>query len=234
MVTYEVETPLALKIVDKESARVLKNARENIICRNLLMVYEHLTLPTLEEIYEEARRLVKAGYRTKKEKRLIFLNRKLKSSFGDTSKLSFVEDSIERFLFLTEGGFMTPKPGNDKSGGRVVDSFALMPSWIRALVKINGRRVQECDYSCLHPNIICTLYGGSQEFLTHDIIAERSGLIKEDVKKEHLSFFNKHPKQLVNELLYPVYRKLEPEMMKKIIDDKFQKVQNEKWIEQGD
>jgi hypothetical protein len=99
----------------------------------------------------------------------------------------------------------------------VVDSFALMPLWIRKLVKINGQPVAEADYSCLHPNIAMSLYGGNSPYLTHEHLAKQLGIDKKIVKIEHLSFFNKRVEQIKRSPLFEYYKKYEPEMVDAII-----------------
>jgi hypothetical protein len=89
-----------------------------------------------------------------------------------------------------------------------------MPSWIRALVKINGKPLAEIDYKALHPNIAMKLYGGNRKYITHDAIAEASGVDRLLVKKEHLSFFNKHPEQMKKSPLYDYYMANEEQLMR--------------------
>ena len=49
---------------------------------------------------------------------------------------------------------------NKIAGGRISDSITLMPSWIRKLIKINGRYINQIDFTCLHPNLAVQIYGG--------------------------------------------------------------------------
>src|ERR1035437_10361686 len=100
---------------------------------------------------------------------------------------------------------MIPIDGSAESGGRVVDSFTLMPSWIRNLVKINGKRLIECDYIALHPNIAIKLYGGKTEYITHGDVALELKLKVLPVKVEHLSFFNKKVWGMKHSFLYDYY-----------------------------
>jgi len=218
---YELKTDIVRDLAKKNHAKKLKWICENEISRHLLEFYERLQLPTEEEINRAAKKLVSIGYKTNKGKKLTFLNKKARKSIEVCEHISYVEDSIELFKYLTEQGLMIPRKGSRASGGRVVDSLTLMPAFIRALISIEGEYIVVCDYSAFHPNIAVCLYGGKSEFLTHQQIAEESGLDKSVVKKEHLSFFNKHPGQMKNSPLYEYYMKKEPEMMRRLIDEKY-------------
>jgi hypothetical protein len=218
---YSLRTDVVKSLLNKHLARAYKAAALNPVCKNLIELYPLITLPTSEEIMEEAKRLVKNKYYTKKGKRLVFENNHNKSYFKNPETLSFVEESIEIFENLTNNGLKIPFEGSKESGGRIVDSFNLMPSWIRNLIKIEGEPIVEIDYSCLHPNIAMHLYGGSKEFLTHQDITDNMGLDIKEVKKEHLSFFNKHPEHMKNSPLYSHYIINEPKMMANIISQKY-------------
>jgi hypothetical protein len=219
-VSIELHSETVRKLFKKSCARKLKKAQNNAICLNLLEFYKTIVLPTKDEIEEEAKRLIKMGYQNKKGKKLIFRNKKSDDHYGDISKLSFVEDSLKIYNYLTKNGLMIPKPGNEKSGGRIVDSFVLMPSWIRRLVKINGQPIAEADYSCLHPNIAMSIYGGNTQYLTHDILAKKLVISEGAVKIEHLAFFNKEVWQMKQSQLYDYYQKQEPSMLNAIIVEK--------------
>lgn len=217
---YDLKTDSVRELSKKSCERKFKIADNNIICRNLLLFYNTITLPTIEEIEEEARRLIKEGYQNKKGKRLIFRNKKGNKYFLDLANLSFVEDAVKIFKYLTENGLIIPRPGNDKSGGRIVDSLVLMPSWIRKLIKINGQPIKEADYSCLHPNIAMFLYGGNAQNLQHTDLCIDLGVDEIIVKKEHLSFLNKEIWQMKQSPLFNYYQKHEPIMLNAIIKEK--------------
>lgn len=220
IVEHELKSQDAINLLVKSNERLYKNAIENPICRNLFHFYTLIRLPTIEEIHTEARKLIKEGYHTKKGKMLVYLNKHNRLDFSDN--VSFVEDAIKQFVSLTQGGLMVPVPGGDKSGGRVVDSLTLMPGWIRALIKIDDERLVECDYSCLHPNIIIANYGGTQGWITHSGIASELGLEEKEVKREHLSFFNKRAGEMKKSILYKYYIDQKPEMLRNVISEKFQ------------
>lgn len=220
--SYILKTKEAKNSLNRHYFRTLSNSYHNAICQNLITVYANIVLPTIDEIILEAKRLINldGGYKTKKGKKLRFLHKKKKSYYKDADSCSFVEDSIEIFEYLTSNGLMIPIEGSERSGGRVVDSFTLMPSWIRNLVTYKGERLVECDFSCLHPNIAIGLYGGSTEYLTHNELAMELDMDLLDVKVEHLSFFNKTIWQMKQSPLYNYYEQKEPFMLDNIIHEK--------------
>lgn len=174
----------------------------------------------MKQIELEANRLIKGNYYTKKGKQLKRLNKHSKDYFKDPSKYSFVEDGIKIYKYLTENGLMIPKVGSAKSGGRIIDSIAFMPSWIRKMIKINGKRLFEADYKCLHPNIALALYQGKTEYLTHGIVANELNMNVQDIKLEHLSFFNKTTHEMKKSMLWNFYEVKEPLMLKKVVEEK--------------
>lgn len=143
------------------------------------------------------------------------------SHWKDYKNRSFVEDNIRRHLNLTKNGLKIFNVGNERSGGRVVDSLDLMTSWIRKLCKINGELIEEVDYSTLHPNIAMNIYGGSSVNINHTDVAKYLGIDRNLAKVEHLSFFNKHWEQMIKSPLFKYYLEKEPEMMENIKRDKY-------------
>lgn len=232
--SYEVKSEKVLKIMERNYYRHLSSLMDNIICKNIIRTYSMLELPTLEQVEKEAARLVKEGY-THKGK--IFKYRNGQSSKKDNNeKYRYVEDHIDRFKFLTKNGLMLPVISSNKvAGGRISDSITLMPSWIRKLIKINGRYINQIDFTCLHPNLAVHIYGGHTHYLTHDLIANELGITKTEVKTNHLSFFNKKINRMRNDIIFdkngdfirtepnkifPFYVENEMGMMQKIFDDK--------------
>ena len=222
IVDYTLTTTEARKAYNKHLFDSYSRSKNNPICRNLLEFYSNITLPTTEEIMAEAKQLVQQKYKTKKGKKLTFLNKHKPSFYKKPQERSFVQHNIALYNYLTENGLMIPEEGNEASGGRVVDSFTLMPSWIRNLVKVDGQPFAECDLVCFHPNIAQYLYGGSKEFIQHKDIAADLGIDVSTVKVEHLSFFNKEVWQMKQSPLYTYYMTEDPSMMKKIITEKHQ------------
>lgn len=218
---YELKTPFVRDLKIKYHFKRLKEAQKNVICKNLLELYSKITLPTVEEIKQQAQKLIKAGYKSKKGKLLTFQHKHKKEYFSNASDRTFVEDAIEAFNFLTSGTIMMPTISSEYAGGRVVDSFVLMPSFIRNMCKIEEDPIAEVDYTCFHPNIAMSLYGGKQKYLTHQFVAERLNIPVSVVKTEHLSFFNKHPKEMQKSPIYHYYQETEPEMMKNLIKEKY-------------
>ncbi|MBM3402772.1 MAG: hypothetical protein FJY21_10790 [Bacteroidetes bacterium] len=219
--TYKLTTSEVKDLNLKNKQRLYKEASTNTIAQNLFLIYNMIHLPTEEEVICFSKKLVKEDFITKKGKKLTFLNKHPKSYFNNPGERSFVEDNIEIYNYLTRDGLMIPRIGNNNSGGRVTDSFTLMPSYIRNMLKIEGKSIVDVDYSCLHPNLAISLYGGSTKYLTHQKVAEETGIDLSVIKKEHLSFFNKHPEQMKDSPLFTYYKEKEPKMMNNIIDEKY-------------
>jgi hypothetical protein len=218
---FKLQTEIAKKSLYKHYLKAFARASENSICRNLFYLYIYIRLPTLLEIEQEASRLIKQGYINKKGKTLVRRNKHSNNYFKNVDQPSFVEDAIEIFKYLTnEKRVLIPIVGGDASGGRIVDSFTLMPSWIRNMVTIKGQRLVECDYQCLHPNVAMSIYGGSSKFLTHSQLAIHLNLDVLIVKKEHLSFFNKPIIQMMQSPLWKYYLEKEPIMLQNLVSDK--------------
>lgn len=216
---YELQTELAVKLRKKTLERLLKAKADNPIVSNLLEVKNMVELPTEEEIWEEAKRLTKAGWRNKKGQKLTIRHRHSDDYWKDTNRV-FVEDHIKIYRRLTQGGIMVPRVGGHSSGGRVVDSFNLMPSWIRSLIKINGERIKEVDCTALHPNISMKLYGGNLKNITHEKVAEVLGEDLKAVKIEHLAFFNKPWESMQESALFDFYQKHCPTALQNLKRDK--------------
>ena len=198
----------------------LNDALQNPICNNLVKIYPKLEIPTSEELLIIGKQLVKENRTTKKGKTFTMRNKHKNDYWNDAENRSFIEDNIKMFEYLTNRGFMIPSAGDEKSGGRIVDSFTLMPAWIREQITINNIKLVECDFKALHPNIAMHLYNGKHEFLTHEEIAKITGIDLKDVKIEHLSFFNKNWYSMMESPLFGYYSKHEPDMLQQIYNDK--------------
>lgn len=220
LVKYTITNPEIIAKRNKFIYDQIAKATDNIIATNLLKLYPRIDLPTESELKVEVNRLIKDNYRTKKGKLLTKLNNHSKNYFKDASQRSFVEENIKAFKFYTDISYMIPTIGDSKSGGRVVDSFTLMPSWIRKLITIDGERIVLVDYKALHPNIAMSIYGGSKKYLTHDLVAQESNIPKNEVKIEHLSFFNKKVRDMKTSNIYKYYQSTEPTMLKAIEQEK--------------
>lgn len=221
IVEYQIKADFLKKRKIDFSFNRINGAYQNEICNNLLQVYPNITFPTIEELFIEAKKLCNKGFKTKKGKILTFKNKHSISRWKNDKKRSFVEDNIKHFKMLVQNGIKIPFPGSKKSGGRVVDSLTLIPSWIRSLCKINGELMVEIDYSTLHPNIAIEIYGGSGRNINHTDVAKYLGIDRGEAKIEHLSFFNKHWKQMKKSPLFKYYMDKEPEMMKRLKEEKY-------------
>lgn len=200
---------IAAKLFDNDFKK-----SSNPIIKNLLHVYQSITLPTVDEIHERAKLLIENGY-SKRGKKLIYLGKKKRN----TDLFIYVEEHIEIFNYLVKS-IRTPTISSDTAGGRVTDFLNLMPSWIRQLVRMDGEAIVECDYKCLHPNLAVKIFGGTTKFLTHEKIADDLNIDVLSVKQEHLSFFNCHENQMVKSLIHDYYLKNESKMLARIKHDK--------------
>lgn len=214
---YQLKTKLVQDLRLNYHYERVKETQNHPICKNLHGLYPRITLPTVEEIKFNAKKLIDSGYKSKKGKQLTFLHKHCTDFYSNASDRTFVEDGIEAFNYLTFGGLLLPTVTSDYAGGRIVDSFVLMPSYIRNMCKLDDNPIIEVDYSCLHPNIAIALYGGKQAYITHQMIAEQLNIPISIVKTEHLSFFNKHPKEMQTSPLYHYYLQTEPQMIKNLI-----------------
>lgn len=217
---YDFKTTAAKNLISKQYFNQLSLAVENPIANNLIKCYKKIDLPTLQEIKVEAKRLIKIGHTTKKGKLLTKRNKHADSYWNDFKSRSFVEDNIELFLRLTEFGYLIPTISEERAGGRVTDSFNLMPSWIRNLCKIDGERIVESDYSALHPNIAVKLYKGNVKYITHEQVAADLQIHLKTVKIEHLSFFNHKWLNMYNSPLFKYYEAHNYAMLSELHKDK--------------
>ena len=201
-----------------ERGKISEN-KDNIIVKNILEVRKHLLIPTLKLVLNTGIKLTKqkGGY-SKKGKKLIYLNKRSRNNF-DSKKFMFVEDHIKLYKTLFDS-LSYPKVGSTNSGYRVTSFLNLIPSWIRKLFKIDGEETVEPDIVTFHPNIANFIYGGSGVHTNHDLVAEYLGINRSMAKEEHLSFFNKHPNQMVESCLYDNYMKKEPDMMNNLLEEK--------------
>lgn len=220
LIEYELKHEDHLKKRQSHHIKKLNEALRNPIAFNLLRVYERIKIPNYKQIRDKAKELVKNKYETKKGKLLTFLNKKSREYFSKKTKRSFVEDSLKHFQFLTGRGYLIPKIGDIKSGGRVVDSFTLMPSWIREMVTIDNENIVELDFRALHPNIALSTYGGVDYQITHEMVAEELKIPLKEVKIEHLSFFNKRVSDMERSILYNYYLNKEKDILKAIVKEK--------------
>lgn len=218
--SYTIKTEYVLQLqASRQNKRVL-DVYSNPISRGLMQGYSVFRVPSEESVEQRGRALAKNKWRTKKGKVLTVMNKNHRTYWRNPHERSFLEDNMEIFNYLTDGGLLIPTPGGEKSGGRVVDSFTLMPSWQRQMIEIEGEKIVGVDYRCLHPNICMTLYEGDQKHLTHDYVSSISGIENARVKKAHLSFFNKDYNQMLNSPLWTYYASHHTDMLGKIVEEK--------------
>lgn len=219
-INYTIKSEVLIMQRLKQQYCKMRAALVNPIAINLLNVYPKITLPTDEEILLEAKRLVKEGYLNNKGKKLTILNGRKKCDLKDFDNRVSYDDILKSYKNLTDNGLSVPSISGERAGGRVYDSFNMMPSFIRNLIKIDNEKVVNVDLKCLHPNLSVKLYNGNSKYLTHQLIADELKFNIRDVKVEHLSFFNKHPKQMKQSKLFEYYEKHEPQMLNNLIEDK--------------
>lgn len=222
MQKYKMNTPKGKLYCTRYKRRVWEEAVDDLICKNLILFYSQVTLPSEEEIYKKGKELEKQNYMTRKGKRLVCLQKR-KAELFPTDQYAHVETGIKIFRYLFNSPvhrFKIPRIGSMRSGGRIIDSIVLVPSWIRKHLKVNGRKAVELDYTCLHPNIAVHIYRGTQRFLTHQKVANELGCDEKIIKTEHLSFFNKSIDQMKKSPLYRYYSDREPEMLERIMKEK--------------
>jgi hypothetical protein len=220
LIRYQLKTDYLIERRRAHFFSTLSSATENTIGKNLINVYGKLSVPNTIELLKIGKKLVKNNFITKKNKILTVRNKHVDEYWSDVTNRSFVEDNLKLFNYLTDGGYIVPIVSEVKNGNRVVDSFTLMPSWIRNQIKINGEETVEIDFKCLHPNIASTLYGGNIKNIKHEVVAKDLGIDIKTVKIEHLSFFNKEIWQMKQSILFDYYNKHENWMLSNIINDK--------------
>lgn len=222
LVQYELKTDKVKNIAEINNQKRLEKIQNNIIYKNLVELYKKLSLPSNEEIISKANELIENKFITKKGKLLKFRGDKDKR-YDNKEKYSYVEDSMDCFSQLWENGYSLKTIKVSEKCDRLTDPLNLSPSWIRSLIKIDGEQISEADYTCLHPNLVQNLMGGTGNHISHKSVAESLEMDLRDVKIEHLSFFNKKVWAMQKSPLYAYYKKNEPEMLKRVIGDKYTK-----------
>lgn len=192
------------------------NLKDNPIVRNILKLYPRIIYPSIQEIIAEAKRLISLNY-SKKGKKLIF--RKDINETTDLNNYSIVEDCIVRFINHKDRGALSIS-SSENAGGRVTYNLNLISSWIRNLIKIDDEEIVELDFVAFHPNLAIKIYNGSQKYLTHKNVSEELDLELNQVKKQHLSYFNDEIKVMTNRKVHGFYKSKEPQMVENIINDK--------------
>ncbi|MEX0596703.1 MAG: hypothetical protein WD512_09395 [Candidatus Paceibacterota bacterium] len=222
----EITNKKVLKNLTEYKECLLEKAETNTITSHLLKVNPTVTLPNSEDLLEKGKAMVKSKTKNKKGKCYKLRGKKPKAETIKTRNYRYIEDDIDLFRQLTNGGIKVPVVGSERSGGRIICAFALMPSWIRDEVRIDGEETVEADYSCLHPNIANKLYGSNETSITHKIVAKFLGKTKSEIKKEHLSFFNSKYNLYINFDVTDYYKAHHPELFKNVLNIKDLDIQN--------
>jgi hypothetical protein len=220
-----------LEIQAKVNQEYIFKTKDNAIIKNLIEFQKLLIMPTETELIDEAKRLIKIGWKNKKNKKLIF--EKDYNKLKDYKKKDFIKVEDSLLVYKYNYLYTSFKIPTISFGGRIHDSLNCLPSWIRNLIKINNQAYKELDFSCLHPNIANKLYGKNDGTITHKAIAEATGKNIAKVKIQHLSFFNKTieanlttlddqsmHKTMEASFLYEYYEKNYPEMLQAILKEK--------------
>lgn len=199
---------------------------DNPIAKSAVDTSKNITLPTEDELIKHAKILISKGWNNK-GKKLAFKRNKTKNdrkiqklrkagiAEDELPKFYYVEDGIKLFKLYTDNGYMLPKIGNYRSGGRVTTSFTLMPKWIRICLKLNNKSIVGVDYSALHPNIASKLWG-TGEYINHQIIADFLNIPLHTAKIEHLKFFNTTKKGMKRMTIYKYYKENQPKLLKNL------------------
>lgn len=210
-------------MLSADQIRIIEN---NPIAMSVVKTSSNITLPTESELLEHAKNLISTGW-SNKGKTLAFIKDKRRNdkriqklidsgiSKDELPKYYYVENGLKLFKSLTENGFMLPKVGNFKSGGRVTTSFTLMPKWIRIRLLINNSKIVGVDYSALHPNIASTLWGTSVS-ISHQVIADSLGIPTPTAKLEHLKFFNTSTTGMEKMAIYKYYEENQPVLLENV------------------
>jgi len=252
LIKMKIVSDKAKKIAEKNYRDLLSKALRNPVASKLISSYAHIELPSKETILTELDKFIskqyhykklkpykdgKILYRVKKKNKAIkgsdIYDRTIKHNKQNPKnkyKLIDAKKHLNLYYNLVGRGVspkaIIPLVSGDKAGGRIIDSFTLMPKWIRKLIKIDGEPIVELDYSALHPNLLPKIYDSKIDNpISHDDVLEyfqNKGMVvtRNKIKIEHLSFFNKRIQGMKKSVLWNYYQEQYPEMMDKVIADK--------------
>lgn len=118
---------------------------------------------------------------------------------------------------------------------RINTFFTNIPKWTRSAIKINGNNMVECDFSCLHPNLIIQSNGYPESVITHQDIATYLNITLTLAKEENLSFWNKAykiqgGKDMVHSPLYKFYEDNYPLALGSIVTSKIKGDNTSEWL----
>lgn len=215
-VIYNLKSEVLRRRIQKVDEERLRKVLSCPIAYNELLNRPQITFPTQEEAKEHLIALTKAGATNKSGKKIVYLRTRNRKDFENCV---FLEDYLDILSYLQK--IIIPIIVSDRGGNRVITAFNFLPSVLRGLVKVDGQSLSEADYSCLHPNIIQHIYGGTnEEIITHSKVAEYLGITRAEAKVEHLSFFNKSWEAMMKSPLFKYYANNETEMMSNIYKSK--------------
>ena len=215
-VKYNIKTDVLRKKQQRVEESNLRKVLACPIAYNELLNRPKIKFPTEEEAKDYLIELSKNGITNKRGKKIIYLNKRNKEDFKDSV---FVEDYLQILSYLQK--IVLPFIISDNGGNRVITSFNFLPSVLRPLITVDGQKLCEADYSCLHPNITQFIYGGTNnEIITHNKVAEYLGITRTEAKIEHLSFFNKPWSTMMYSPLFKYYASNEMTMMANIYKSK--------------
>lgn len=228
--SYELKHEDSIEMANKHLVRRLEELKKCPIAITAYCIRFKAEMPTEEEVEKHLVEAYKAGHRNSKGKLLKRIGKKSRSRFK--GKYVFIEDYIDMYINLRDN-FYIPVKGCEKSGGRVVTPFTLMPSIIRSLVKLNGNTLKESDYSAMHPNLVGPIHdvetkgtithAGVAKYLNKDFDEktpeEQKKLIKK-VKIEHLSYFNMKISMMKHLKVNKYYTECHPELIEAVQEAK--------------
>jgi hypothetical protein len=231
---YNLSSNTVQRMKNKEFNTNFEKVISTNIGKNHLKMRAKVQFPSDDEVKKVLDFAVKTKYHNKAGKRLVWLGKHSKDVYPET-RFVYAETYLKSYIHLRD--HMTVPIVKDeylvdgKLVFRIATCFNLMPSLIRSHIKVEGKRLYECDFSAMHPNIIQKIYGGeNKEAVSHDKVAlELFGIPKDDaerkkrrkeVKLEHLSFFNKRVEDMKRSPLYEYYEEKQPLMLSRIEEDK--------------
>lgn len=197
----------------------LRRVNASSIGRNALKTMMGIEFPTEKQILKVINKAVKDGYTNKKGKRLVWLGKHSKKTYPH-SDFVYAEDYFNEMDVITRGDRI-PIVGGKSSGGRVYTIYNMCNSLLRPLLTYKGQKLVEADYSCMHPQLIQTIYGEEEPVeIDHQQVADWLMIERNEAKIEHLSYFNKRTEGMAESILEEYYRGNFTEMMNKVEADK--------------
>lgn len=231
---YNLRSNTVQRMKNKEFNTNFEKVISTNIGKNHIKMRAKVQFPTDDEVIQILDFAVRNKHTNKSGKSLIWLGKHTKNEYPE-SHYVYAEGYLEQYKYLRDHMTVPVVKEEYLEDGklvfRIATCFNLMPSLIRTHIKVEGKRLYECDFSSMHPNIIQKIYGGeNKEAISHDKVAsELYGITKDDkefakrrkeVKTEHLSFFNTRVADMMRSPLYEYYDKRQPLMMARIIEDK--------------